>query len=267
MGKVQLREFVSTCVVDDAGRKANLASTLLRGLPMVEQLPDRDARLAIVASGPSVQDHLEEIRAWDGEVWAVNGAYRFLLGKGIVPQGFVGMDPLPGLAPYVEITDPRTTFYMCSICDPSVFDNLKDRKVLLWHPDGEGVDYPPDQWRIGGGTTVVTRAPYLALLQGWRDITLFGVDSSFAKGERYSYRHGTFECDSDAPTFWVETNGEGPFETELCLMKQVSQLYALHQKFSGKLTFRCGGLLAAFMRAPAIDDSNFELVQDEADAA
>lgn len=267
--KIQLREFKSTCVVDEAGRKQNLSSVLLRGLPIVQQLPEQTEPLAIVASGPSVSDYLEELRGWDGKIWAINGAYDFLLECGIVPDGFFGMDPLPGLAQYLEKTKPGTTFYICSICDPAVFDNLQSRNVLLWHPDGEGVEYPPDQWVIGGGTTAITRAPFLALLQGFRDITVFGADSSFRNGDPYCYRWGTYDCDIDQPRFLVEANGEGPFETELGLMKQVSQLHVLHQRFAGRLKFKCDGLLAAFMRAPQVPSDLFEVVNDDdrADAA
>src|SRR5690242_12857373 len=124
MTKTPVREFLSTCVVDEAGRRQNLSKALLRGLPMVDQLPERSEPLAIVASGPSVRDHLDELRDWPGIVWTINGAYAYLLEQGIIPHGFFGMDPLPGLAPYVAKTDPRTLFYICSICDPSVFDNL-----------------------------------------------------------------------------------------------------------------------------------------------
>lgn len=263
MPKIQLREFMSTCVVNEAGRKHNLSKAMLRGLPLVQQLPERAEPLAIVASGPSVQDHLDELQSWAGKIWAINGSYDYLLDRGIVPDGFFGMDPLPGLAQYLEKPERKTTFYICSICDPAVFDNLVGHDVLLWHPDGEGVEYPPDQWVVGGGTTAVTRAPYLALLQGFRDITLYGVDSSFREGSAYCYRWGTYACDIDQPRFMIQANGEGPFETELGLMKQVSQLYVLHQKFDGRLKFRCDGLLAAFMRAPEISSDLFEVVEDD----
>ena len=254
-------------MVEEAGRKRNLSSAMLRGLPQVQQLPQRAEPLALVASGPSVADHLDELRGWPGTIWAINGAYDYLVTHGIVPDGFFGMDPLPGLAQYVERPDQKTTFYICSICDPAVFDNLKNHNVLLWHPDGEGVEYPPDQWVIGGGTTAVTRAPYLALLQGFRDITLYGVDSSFQQGSPYCYRWGTYACDIDQPRFLIEANGEGPFETELGLMKQVSQLNVLHQRFAGKLKFKCGGLLAAFMRAPEASSDLFEIDDERTDAA
>ena len=266
MDKIKLREFGSTCVVNKVGRDKNLASCQSRGLPCVQQLPERKDPLAIVCSGPSVRFYLDELRGWPGEIWAINGAYRYLLEHGIVPHGFFGMDPLPGLAPYVDQAHIRTTFYICSICDPAVFDNLTQFQVQTWNPDGDGMVYPPDQWTIGGGTTAVTRAPYLAILQGFRDITLFGVDSSFEKGEPYCYRHGTYECDIDNVRLWVAANNEGPFETELGLMKQVSQLNILRQKFDGKLKFRCGGLLAAFLRAPVVANDLFEVVKEK-DAA
>ena len=131
----------------------------------------------------------------------------------------------------------------------------------------EGVEYPPDQWVIGGGTTALTRAPYLGLLQGFRDITVFGCDSSFDNGEVYCYRHGTFVTDNAQPHIWISANGEGPFETTIDMAKQVPQLYVLHQKFDGKLKLRCGGLMAAFMRAPEVSSDLFEVEDDDAETS
>lgn len=264
--KIQLRQFGSTCVVDKAGRDVNLASCQRRGLPTVQQLPERKDPLAIACSGPSLRSCLGELANWPGEIWAINGAYGYLIDNGIIPNGFFGMDPLPGLAPYVDQAHERTTFYICSICDPAVFDNLAGHRVQTWNPDGDSMVYPPGQWTIGGGTTAVTRAPYLGILQGFRDITLFGVDSSFENGEPYCYRHGTYECDIDNVRLWVDANNEGPFETELGLMKQVSQLNVLREKFDGKLKFRCEGLLAAFLRAPEVANDLFEVMKEK-DAA
>ena len=122
------------------------------------------------------------------------------------------------------------------------------------------MDYPRGEWIVGGGTTAMTRAPYFGLLQGWRDITLFGADSSF-DGREYCYKWGTYSCDIAATKVWVDVNGGNgqAFETELGLLKQVSQLGVLHTKFNGMLKFRCGGLMAAFMRAPTMDDSQIEV--------
>lgn len=260
---VKARELQSVCTVDEVGRKSNLEWVLARGLPSVKQLPDRAEPLAIIGSGPSVRGHLEELRSWPGEIWAINGAYDYLRDNGIIPHGFFAIDPLPGMAEYVSHADHKTTFYIASTCDPSVFEALKDHKVQIFHAACEDVDYPKD-WVIGGGTTALTRVPYLGLLQGFRDITIFGADSSYEAGREYCYDWGRYGCDIASSRFLVEVNGEGPFETELGLLKQVSQMGVIHKNFRGNMSIRCGGLMDAFMRAPTIDDSWIEVEKSDA---
>lgn len=264
---MRARHAESSCVVDEEGRAANLLSVLRRGLPSIGRYPAHDGELAIVGSGPSVRDYLGEIRRWRGEIWAINGAYDYLVSQGIVPDAFVGMDPLPGLAQYVQHIDKRTTCYLASICDPGVFDALTERKVVLWHPEAEGMieRYPRGSLIVGGGTHVMTRAPYVARALGWRDKTLFGCDSSYdTEIGPYCYEWGSYGCDIDSKPFWVKTpDGRGPFLTELGMAKQVSQLLVLHQAFNGMIKIRCGGLMSAMLQSPTFDDSKIEVVKDE----
>lgn len=263
------KELESVCVVDKEGRNHNLNLVLARGLPTVQRLPKRAGRLAIVASGPSVRDYLDELREWDGEVWAINGAYDYLLDQGIVPHGFMAIDPLPGLAEYVQRPHPDTTFYIASTCDVSVFDALKEYKVQTFHPYSDDVTYPDEFGIIGGGTTSVTRAPYLGLLQGFRDITLYGVDSSY-DGQEYCYQWGRYSCDIAQPKIWVDLYDGGPrYETEIGLMKQVSQLAAIVPIFNGMLKFKCGGLMRDFLMQTPRDDIPIEIEKKDvrADAA
>lgn len=245
-------------MVGPEGRQSNLEAVLARGLPTVKQSPARAGQLAIVASGPSVREHLAELKSWPDEIWAINGAYDYLLDHGIVAQGFFAIDPLPGLADYVRRANQATTFYIASTSDLSVFDTLTDHKVITFHPIADDMQYPKDAGFIGGGTTALTRAPYLGLLHGWRDIMIFGADSSYDGGE-YCYQWGRYACDIAQPKIWVDMNGEGPFETEVGLMKQVSQMGVIIQKFNGMLKFKCGGLMDAFLRAPTMDDSVIEV--------
>lgn len=265
MEAIQCKELESTCVVDAEGRRANLALVLSRDLPTVQKTPARAGQLAIVASGPSVRDHLDELRSWPGEIWAINGAYDYLLDNGIVPQGFFAIDPLPELADYVRQARAETTFFIASTCDITVFDALEGFNVKTFHAYADDLEYPEGSGLIGGGTTAVTRAPYLSLVEGWRDITLFGCDSSY-DGREYCYEWGRYKSDIAAPTFWFEINGEGPFQSEIGLMKQISQMGVIIQKFRGMLKVRCGGLMAAFLKAPMADPALFEVVKN-ADAA
>lgn len=251
----------SICVVNNDGCERNLAINLARNIPWVSAQPERTGKLAIVAAGPSVPDYLNEIREFEN-IWAINGAYDYLLSKGITPTGFVGVDPLPGLVDYITRAHRDTTFYISAICDPSVFDALKDHSVMMWFPEQKDIGFPDGTNSVSGGTTAVTRAPFVADMLGFRDITVFGADSSF-KGSRYCYKEGTYPEDSKAPILKIQTNGEGPFYSELSLAKQVAQIMILvlypwgrgHQK----LKVRCDGLMAAYMRAPMETDAEDEL--------
>jgi len=244
----------SQCVVSSEDCERNLRSALARNLPLCSEQPERIGKLAVVGSGPSVRGYLDELRGWPGEIWAINGAYNFLQDNGIVPHGFVGVDPLPGLADYLRRPNEKTTFYLSGLCDPATFDALDGHKVKLWFPEQLSVNYPQGLWLVGGGTTALTRAPFLSRMLGWRDLTIYGADSSFERGKRYAYRDGTYAEDSKAPINSVSINGEGPFDTELCLLKQVSQLGVIAMYFTSKIEIKCGGLMDAYLRAPVMNE-------------
>ncbi len=252
----KLRLVPSKCIVDMEGCAANVTSALTRGLPVCGHSPRRRGALAIVGSAPSVRDHLDELKAWPGEIWAINGAYEFLKSEGIVPHGFVGLDPVPGLAEYVKGHTPETTFFISSVCDPAVFDALKGAHVWLWHSKMADIPYPPHHRIVGGGTTCMTRAPILANLLGWRDVTIYGADSSYSQGSFYAYQHGTFGEDTKHERVSVVLDGT-VFESEWPMIKQVSQLGAMHGVFAGQLKFKCGGLMDAFLKSPVRDVTDF----------
>jgi hypothetical protein len=250
-----LEAIQSRCVLDAEDCRRNVESALRRNLRVCGYAPKRTGQLAIVGSGPSVSTYIDELRSWPGEIWAVNGAYRFLLDQGIVAHAFVGLDPVPGLKEYVEVRDKGTSFLLSSVCDPSVFDELSGADIWLWHSKQADFPYPEGSQVVGGGTTCLTRAPYLAQMVGWRDITIFGADSSFTEA-KYCYGNG-FKEDSTQPSFPVECNGQ-TFVTELALVKQVSAFGVMHTLFNGCLKFRCGGLMDAFLKSPMRDPRDFD---------
>jgi hypothetical protein len=256
----------SHCIVAEEGRLANLKSNLARGLPVLSQaVPEHQRPLLIVGSGPSVSGLIEYIKQWPGDVWAINGAYDFLLSHGLICEGFFGIDPLPELADYLRNANEYTTFYVSSFCDPAVLDALDGRKVMLWHAMAENRDvFPEGHQMIYGGTTAVTRAPFLALALGYRDINMIGVDSSYDKERgQYCYQWGTYKTDIAEMTIPVSINGEGPFFTEIGLCKQVAQLGTMLTAFNRTkemLKIDPAGLMGAFMRAPMMDESGIEVL-------
>lgn len=257
----------SHCIVSEEDRAVNLKANLARDLPVLKQVvPEHERPLLIVGSGPSVSGLLEHVKNWPGDVWAINGAYDFLLSHGLICEGFFGIDPLPQLADYLKNANEYTTFYISSMCDPAVLDVLEGHKILLWHAMAENREqFPEGHQMIYGGTTAVTRAPFLALSLGYRSINLIGVDSSYDNERgQYCYEWGTYETDIAEMTIPVCINGEGPFYTEIGLCKQIAQLGTMLTAFNRTremLKIHPAGLMGAFMRAPTLDDSEIEVVK------
>ncbi len=258
----------SHCIVNVDDRKSNLESNLARGVPLLMQdQPEHTRPLLIVGSGPSLseQKSIEYVHKWPGDVWAINGAYDFLLDHGLICEGFFGLDPLPALAEYVKRPQKETTFYIASMCSPAVIDALEGHNILLWHAMAEDSDiFPKGHKAVIGGTTAATRAPFLALALGYRDINMMGMDSSYNMDTGpYCYEWGQYSTDINEMIVPVCVNGEGPFYTELGLMKQVTQLTSMLKMFNQKremLKIHPAGFMGAVMRAPELDDSAIEVV-------
>jgi hypothetical protein len=199
---------------------------------------------------------LDKLRSWPGEIWAINGAYDYLVRAAVIPCGFVGIDPLPTLAEYVINIEPETTCYMSATCDPAVFDALKGKQVKIWFPDQERNEmFPVGSTLVRGGTCAITRAPYLAYNLGYRDITLFGADASF-DGSRYCYVDGTYKEDSYREAYPVSVDGKTVYYTEINLLKQCAQMGVIVEQFRGMLKVDCDGLMRAYLDSPLhkIDD-------------
>lgn len=139
----------------------NKASSAKRGLPLVG-VP-ASGHLAVVGGGPSIASHKDELRHWDGDVWAINGAFEWCRQQGIFAS-FFSIDPDPRLA---VTAAPARHAILGSACDPSVFDAIKG-----------GIEvFPIGEWPCGSTTACV--APFCAAQKGYASVTLFGCESSF----------------------------------------------------------------------------------------
>jgi hypothetical protein len=171
--------FEINCVANAETRQKHLDSAMLRGLPRVVYRKKRKGKLAIVASGPSATDYVDLLKEWDGHIWGINGAFDWLRHRGIKPDAFIGIDPEEILKDYLPDPPKDVTYYLASQVHPAVFDHLKDRDVKLWFQADGQVKFPWGAVTIHGGSTCVGRAPNLAWALGWRDVHIFGGDSSF----------------------------------------------------------------------------------------
>jgi hypothetical protein len=138
--------FELDCVYDKETRQGHVDSAIARKLPLCIRRVPRKGKVAIVASGPSATDYVDLLKAWDGEIWGINGAF---------------------------------------------------------------------VWMMHRGTTCLGRAPNLAYLQGYREVHIFGCDSSFTNKSHVYGDHG----EMPAGTFLAEM-GDRKFITTRQMMQQ-----------------------------------------------
>lgn len=148
--------------------------------------------LCIVGGGPSLEDDLPElrIRAETSIIWALNNSYKYLKDNGISPHCHVMLDARIDNAEFVPETDKITHLY-ASQCHPEVFKKAKG-KIIIWNSYTEGVIGLLDEFKlrsavVGNVTSVGLSAITLSKLFGFRNIHLFGFDSSYQDNANHAY--------------------------------------------------------------------------------
>jgi hypothetical protein len=222
-------EIISKCIEPIERLKENALTCA--GLPRLPKQEPHGGKLAIVGGGPSVNDRLDELRAWDGEIWAINATAKWLADRGIKSK-FITVDP--GLFPkeMVEVEEA----YLATLCHPQMREHFKKVSFFdMYETDPEG---------ITGGTTTASRALSLGIHQGFYDITLYGCEGSFTIGQDHVDRNEMH------PEMAVIQAGDEHFVTYLGYMTQCDALANMIRLAPNVFKQRSGGLLEAMIKHP-----------------
>jgi len=181
---------------------ANVSGAVRLGFPQVWPQPAKPERIALVGSGPSLNDTAEELRelVWSGaKLVTLNGAYHWCIERNLKPSAQIVLDARPTTSRFVQPAVPDCRYYVASQCHPDVFDALVGRPhVGLWHSVVRVKDEPDqivaalDRYYAGhwtgipGGTTVAMRALLLLRTLGYLRFDLFGVDSCWMGEEHHA---------------------------------------------------------------------------------
>ena len=179
-----------------ANVRANLAADYAEVAPHTTQ----DATLLVLAGGPSLADHEDEIiaRRKAGEpLVTVNGSYNWAVERGLAPSIQMLCDAREFNRRFVEPVVPRCRYLIASQCHPSIAASLPREQVLLWHSGDHlretiaGFDRETGrerQWYpvFGGGTVILRGLPLLMML-GFRRFELYGFDSCLRADRHHAY--------------------------------------------------------------------------------
>lgn len=164
-----------------ANIKENMSQ--IRVWATITQPTDQD--IVICAAGPSLPDHIEEIRERQkngAKVIAVKHAIDTLKMYKIKPWGVVLLDPRAHVEGFVKAPDPDVIYFVASMCDPSVVKTLNQHKckVVGYHAlvnAGETKLLLPAELPVGGGSATSTRAIGLfGDMFGYKNFHLYGYD-------------------------------------------------------------------------------------------
>jgi hypothetical protein len=215
--KFQIRCILPPAIIEQRRRDCRR-----RKLPRIAQQKIHGRTLALCGGGPSLADHLDEIRSFD-EVWAINEAAHWLKGQGIKATLFT-VDPLPMAA---EAYDVESAIFSTAV-DPIAFEYMAGRDVRLFDS-------------LYGGPTSASRAPQVALKLGFGRVTFFGCEGSIGE---VSHVYGNLQ---NAGKLVVRCGGED-YLTQPDYYTQSQYLAEFICDHPGVFAERSGGLLAAMCR-------------------
>lgn len=192
IGGLSHAELKAVCNTAQEKLLDNARSACARDLKWFDAENDEHGRhVAIVGGGPSVLDLVGEIR-WrksvGQDVWVLNNV--------AVALGDLEIDAqvlLDARAENAQFVAPAKEYLIASQCDPAVFNAVEGKNVMLWHVNSPGMaDLLKDEkarvtYLIGGGTTVGMNAISLAVARGYRQIHLYGFDSSYRGSQHHAY--------------------------------------------------------------------------------
>lgn len=188
--------------------------------------------LAVVGGGSSAARHLDVLRQWPGEIWAINYTQPWLTAQGIESILFsVEAQPM-------KIDAERALLASC--CHPETFASVA--KAEKFHSagshDGDGVI---------GSVTTATRAPMLALSLGYTEVHFFGCEGSYEDADHVDRHDGR-------PDAMVVRSRGRDFKTYPELLLQTEWLAGMVAHFPDMFKDRSGGLLGSF------DPDGYEVV-------
>lgn len=212
----EFKVYTRNCV-DDGIIQENLVYSLGLGLPHLPRCVAHGRRAIMCSAGPSLVNHIEEIReeSKNGVVVCVKHSHDLLLDMGVVPFACVLLDPRSHVRDFIDTPHPDVNYFVSSTCNPSTFDRLlaHDAKVWVYHAmvgageqsmvklrnslmgqsigdirrlaaqAGITVPDPGRYWKsdmlVAGGTTSASRGISVLHMVGFRHFVLFGYDSCY----------------------------------------------------------------------------------------
>lgn len=183
--------------------------------------------LAVVGGGPSINDHIEELKAWPGQIWAVNGAYNWCRDHGI-DAWFYTIDAQPLRVWFYPLENVKKAALAID-CDAEIF-------AKLIRDGAEVTTLPPSD----GGPTSANAADWFSLEAGYAGVTWFGCEANYGD-QTHAF------ASPDIPEWITIRVGGKDYRTKPEMMEQARVMSEVIRTVPKYYHDRSGGLLAAMV--------------------
>ena len=235
--------------IDEEQIRTNVRTNIAAGWDQVHPYETNNLEVAILGGGPSLNDHIDEIKQLKSEgvkIVTLNGAYNWALEHDIGPVTQIMVDARQFNARFTKPVDPMSMYLIASQCDPSVLEGLPKDRTWLWHSCAESIRAELEAsykvwWGIPGGSTVLLRALPLLRMLGYRSFHLFGCDSCISETH-----HAYAQPENDGEMIIDTIVGARPFKCYPWMISQTQEFMDLI-RFMGdefELEIYGNGLLA-----------------------
>ena len=180
-------EIICSVNEDKEKIRDNIKKNIKRGLPQVQPYETQwDKVVGLALGGPTLKKtfpDLLEKRQNGMPVITVNGTHKYCMTGGLIPSAMIMLDSREFNNRFVYPLVEECKYFISSQCHPSVFENLKDNKVWIWHCAGDDnidlleEEYGKDYFPVMGGATIALRAVHLLRMLGFPKFEMYGFDS------------------------------------------------------------------------------------------
>lgn len=220
--RIEPAEFILRKNVTSQDSVNNILVNEARSLPHLDF-----KRIAVCASGPSLADHVEDIRARQKAGWHVatmNGSHNFLVERGIVPDLFFMVDARPVNLPFLSLANDHTAYIVASQCQPEIFDALSGRKVMIWSMFHDEAGLKAIQTTKNDGAAGQSSACFAGSLNvgqsclvplwamGYKVWHLFGYDGSMRGDAKHAFAQPQNDGEGVQEFFWPMSDAGQPIE-------------------------------------------------------
>lgn len=205
-----------------------VAQNINHGWQHVSPHDKQDREVVFLAGGPSMNDHVDEIKKMreDGAALVTcNGSYHWAIEHGLKPSAQIVLDARQFNARFTKPVQDKCMYLIASQVHPDTLEGLPHDRTYLWHSGITDANEALIRERTGhyfpipGGSTVVLRSMALLRLLGYWRVHFFGFDSCV----RGSSHHAYAQPENDREPLIPVTCGGRTFECTPWMVSQASE--------------------------------------------